>query len=470
MIQVDKLEFQYPNSDKETLKGLSFEIKKGEIFGFLGPSGAGKSTTQKVLYKILSGYNGSVIIDGKDIKDWNNSYFEKIGVGFEFPNHYLKLTGKENMELFASFYKNGNSRNLSELFEMVDLQDAINKPVDAYSKGMKVRLNFIRAIQHNPDILFFDEPTSGLDPVNAHKIKQHILNLKSQGKTVFITTHSMEIADQLCDRVSFIVDGKLQATDKPENFKKEFVDYYTTEKYSQNTMQRELGLIKTFCKYAQKKGLDVHSELLDLKLKKKPVQSIYLSFTELERIEKADLKHEYQENARDWLIISCYTGQRISDFLRFTSNLIRVENGKTLLEFKQKKTGKLMTIPVHPKVMVILNKRNGEFPRAISDQRYNEYIKKVCRLAQLKKKVDGKKQVDINPNGKESKIRAVAGTFEKWELVTSHIGRRSFATNFYGKIPTTYLIYVTGHSSESMFLNYIGKSNKDLAIELTNYF
>ncbi len=120
MIQVEKLEFQYPNSNNETLKGLNFEINKGEIFGFLGPSSAGKSTTQKVLYKILSSYNGSVIIDGKNIKDWDNSYFEKIGVGFELPNHYMKLTGKENMDLFASFYKNGNSRNLPELFEMVD--------------------------------------------------------------------------------------------------------------------------------------------------------------------------------------------------------------------------------------------------------------------------------------------------------------------------------------------------------------
>ena len=102
---------------------------------------------------------------------------------------------------------------------MVDLQDAINKPVEAYSKGMKVRLNFLRAIQHNPEILFFDEPTSGLDPVNALKIKQHILALKSQGKTIFITTHSMDIADQLCDSVSFIVNGKLIATDTPQNFK-----------------------------------------------------------------------------------------------------------------------------------------------------------------------------------------------------------------------------------------------------------
>ncbi len=222
MIQVEDLQFQYPKSDKPTLKGLNFTINNGEIFGFLGPSGAGKSTTQKILYKILSDYKGSVFIEGKNITDWGSSYLEKVGVGFELPNHYLKLTGKENMDLFASFYKNNKIRNVTELFEMFDLQDAINKPVEAYSKGMKIRLNFIRAIQHNPDILFFDEPTSGLDPVNAQKIKQHILELKSQGKTIFITTHSMETADQLCDRVSFIVDGNLQATDTPTNLKNKY--------------------------------------------------------------------------------------------------------------------------------------------------------------------------------------------------------------------------------------------------------
>lgn len=222
MIQVDNLEYQYPKSDKPTLKGLNFKISTGEIFGFLGPSGAGKSTTQKILYKILSGYKGSVLIEGKNITEWGSSYLEKIGVGFELPNHYLKLTGKENMDLFASFYKNNKSRKSYELFEIFNLKDAINKPVETYSKGMKIRLNFIRAIQHNPDILFFDEPTSGLDPVNAHTIKQHILNLKSQGKTIFITTHSMDIADQLCDRVAFIVDGNLQATDTPKNLKSKY--------------------------------------------------------------------------------------------------------------------------------------------------------------------------------------------------------------------------------------------------------
>lgn len=221
MIQIENLSFSYPKSEQSTLQGLNFEIQKGEIFGFLGPSGAGKSTTQKVLYKILQGYTGSVFIEGKNLTDWDRSYFEKIGVGFELPNHYLKLTGKENMDLFASFYQRKN-QDTSSLFKMVGLLDAMNKPVEAYSKGMQIRLNFLRAIQHNPDILFFDEPTTGLDPVNAHKIKQLILNLKAEGKTIFLTTHNMEVADQICDRVSFIVDGELAATDSPQNLKDQY--------------------------------------------------------------------------------------------------------------------------------------------------------------------------------------------------------------------------------------------------------
>lgn len=222
MIQVENLIFQYPKNETPTLKGLNFEIDKGEVFGFLGPSGAGKSTAQKVLYKILGGYKGKVKIDGKNLEDWDNAYFEKIGVGFELPNHYLKLTGQENLDLFASFYENKKNPDYASLFKMVDLEDAIDKPVETYSKGMKMRLNFIRAIQHDPELLFFDEPTAGLDPVNAYNIKQLILDLKAKGKTIFVTTHSMETADWICDRVSFIVDGELQVTDSPANLKRAY--------------------------------------------------------------------------------------------------------------------------------------------------------------------------------------------------------------------------------------------------------
>lgn len=250
-----------------------------------------------------------------------------------------------------------------------------------------------------------------------------------------------------------------------ESFKNEFVSYQKSKGYGQNTIQREFGFVKSFCKHARFLGLETDPQLDALKLDKLKTAKIYLTTQELEAIEKKKLKHDYLENARDWLIISCYTGQRISDFLRFTKDMIRIENGKSLLEFTQKKTGKLMTVPLHNKVLEILEKRNGNFPRSISDQRYNDYIKEVCQLAEITEKVEGAKATDT-----ENGIRKVSGKYPKCELVTSHIGRRSFATNFYGKIPTSYLIYITGHSSEAMFLNYIGKSNKDLAMEISNYF
>ncbi len=215
MIIVTNLTYTYPKSTETVLKNLNFEIEKGEIFGFLGPSGAGKSTTQKVLYKILNDFEGGISVIGKALNDWGNEYFEKIGVSFELPNHYLKLTAKENLELFASFYPQESIRNFDGLFEIVGLEESINQRVEEYSKGMKMRLNYIRAIMHDPDILFFDEPTAGLDPINAQKIKKHIVHLKNQGKTIFVTTHDMTTADEICDRVSFIVDGEIRLTDEP---------------------------------------------------------------------------------------------------------------------------------------------------------------------------------------------------------------------------------------------------------------
>jgi site-specific recombinase XerD len=259
-------------------------------------------------------------------------------------------------------------------------------------------------------------------------------------------------------------------TDINENFKKEFVEYYKAQGYAQNTMQRELVFIKTFCKHARHLGLETHSQLDNLRLDRAEVEKIYLSLEDLEKIEKLekDKLSGSLENAKDWLIISCYTGQRVSDFLRFTKEMIRVENGKSLLEFTQQKTSKIMTIPLHKKVLEILERKNGDFPYSISDQKYNDYIKKVCEIAKINNLITGSKKMETAP--KSGVFRKKTDIFKKWELVSSHIGRRSFATNFYGKIPTTYLIYVTGHSTETMFLTYIGKSNKDIAMELTNYF
>ena len=214
MIKVENLVFSY--NDKPFLENINFEVDKGEIFGFLGPSGAGKSTLQKVLTGLLTSYSGSAVVDGVESKYHNSGFYEKIGVDFEFPSLYEKLTAKQNLEFFGSLYLN-RDRSVDELLKIVGLYNDADKKVAEYSKGMKSRLNFIKSLLHSPDILFLDEPTSGLDPTNSRMMKDIILEEKSRGTTIILTTHNMEDAKELCDRVAFIVDGKVKALDTPHN-------------------------------------------------------------------------------------------------------------------------------------------------------------------------------------------------------------------------------------------------------------
>lgn len=213
MICVKNLCFSY--TKKPYIENTSFEVRSGEIFGFLGPSGAGKSTLQKILTGLLPNYLGSVSVNGEEVKSHNNHFYENIGVDFEFPSLYEKLTARENLEFFASLYK--KHRDIYTLLSRVGLQNDADKKVSDYSKGMKARLNFIKALLHDPQILFLDEPTSGLDPSNARVMKDMILEEKAKGKTIILTTHNMYDATELCDRVAFIVDGKVKALDTPHN-------------------------------------------------------------------------------------------------------------------------------------------------------------------------------------------------------------------------------------------------------------
>ncbi|QUI21381.1 ABC transporter ATP-binding protein [Vallitalea pronyensis] len=221
MISVKDLVFTYSGNKKETLKGLNFEVKNKEIFGFLGPSGAGKSTTQKILYGLLKGYSGDVKIMNKEINAWHADLYEKIGISFEMPNHYTKLTAFENLTYFGSLYS-GSTYEPMELLKWVGLEEDAHKRVSDYSKGMKIRLNVARSLIHKPKLLFLDEPTSGLDPVNARNIKDLILRFRDLGTTVFITTHNMMVADELCDQVAFVTDGNIRAIDSPEALKKKY--------------------------------------------------------------------------------------------------------------------------------------------------------------------------------------------------------------------------------------------------------
>lgn len=218
MITVKNLFYRYPKNKADTLINISFEVKKGEIFGFLGPSGAGKSTLQKILTGTLPDYQGEVSVLDYSLNHLSNDYYNKIGVDFEFPNFYSKFTALENLNYFSSLYSQETLDPLP-LLQRMDLQEDAQKPVARFSKGMKTRLGFIRCLLHDPDLLFLDEPTSGLDPTNARILKDIVKELKNAGKTIILTTHNMHDAEELCDRVAFIVDGEIRAMDTPAAFR-----------------------------------------------------------------------------------------------------------------------------------------------------------------------------------------------------------------------------------------------------------
>jgi len=221
MIHVQNLNYTYLGASDVTLKGLDFDIKQGEIVGFLGPSGAGKSTTQKILIGLLKDYKGTVSVFDKALHDWQNDYFERIGVSFELPNHFLKLTALENLRYFAALYQ-AQTHTPETVLADVGLEKDGAMLVSQFSKGMKSRLSVARALIHKPELLFMDEPTAGLDPVNAERIKNLIWRQKEAGKTVFLTTHDMAIADALCDRVAFIVEGEIATMGTPRDLKLQY--------------------------------------------------------------------------------------------------------------------------------------------------------------------------------------------------------------------------------------------------------
>lgn len=231
MIEVSDLNFSYPASKKLALKDLNFRVGRGEVFGFLGPSGAGKSTTQKILIGLLKGFGGEVRVLGKLLQNWSSDYYQHIGVSFELPNHYLKLTALENLDYFRTLYK-GQTDDPIKVLESVGLVEDAHKRVSDFSKGMQIRLNVARSLLHRPRLLFLDEPTSGLDPVNSQRIKDLICQKQAGGTTVFLTTHNMAFAEEICDRVAFMVEGQIKLIDRPSELKL---------RYGERTVKVEVG-------------------------------------------------------------------------------------------------------------------------------------------------------------------------------------------------------------------------------------
>jgi ABC-2 type transport system ATP-binding protein len=216
MIEVRNLSKHY--GVVRAVDGISFGVEAGEIFGLLGHNGAGKTTTIRVLTGRTRPTHGGARVAGFDVVAERDRIKPLINLVFEEQNLYERLTGRDNLLVFADLYR-APHRRVDELLDQVELTSAAKRRVKTYSTGMKQRLLVARALINHPRVLFLDEPTRGLDPSSARELRNLVRHLSDEGTTVFLTTHYMEEADELCDRVAFLAAGKIVALDAPRELK-----------------------------------------------------------------------------------------------------------------------------------------------------------------------------------------------------------------------------------------------------------
>ena len=237
------------------LQGVSFNVKKGEVFGLLGPNGAGKTTTIKILCTLIQPTSGDAYVNGHSVTKDQQKARQDLGVMLTGDRTlYWKLTGKENLEYFAALYhmpKDLTKERVSDVLKLVGLEDKQNTLVENYSTGMRIRLSFGKAILHEPPVILLDEPTMSLDPQSARLIREIIQDLRNQGHAILLTTHYMEEADQLSDRVAVIDQGKIIALAPPAELKQSVKKIETIEVEAKNIDPRIVEKVRGITSIAE---------------------------------------------------------------------------------------------------------------------------------------------------------------------------------------------------------------------------
>lgn len=265
---------------------------------------------------------------------------------------------------------------------------------------------------------------------------------------------------RLLQRFQGMVGKTLTVDDINYQFVGDFIHFGKDEEYSENTIFRSIHFVKTILNFIERKGLRTFVRELEIRRDSRRREVITISEDEIDRIRKCPVPAGLR-TAKNWLLISCYTGQRVSDFMQFTTDKLIDVKGILCISFTQQKTKKEITLPLHPAVMDILRTNGGNFPVPLPPVVYNDQIREIARLAGLSCQIRAKKRIG-------HRVKAIIT--EKWNMITSHIGRRSFATNFYGTIPTSLLMEATGHSTEQMFLKYINRMDNARVVSLSGYF
>ncbi len=262
------------------------------------------------------------------------------------------------------------------------------------------------------------------------------------------------------------IGKKIAFSDVTVNFYHDLVDYLRNElKLATNSAFSVITALKFFCGTIDFEGLEIPNHYKKFSVRREIPKDIYLTNDEIKRIFEYDFSDKpYLDNARDLLIIGLNTGLRVSDFMRL--DLSHIEDDT--IRIKALKTGKIAEIPINKQIADTLQKNGGNLPHHISEQKFNKYIKEIGRIVGIDNEVQGAKSMCVDENTKQ--YRKVQGTYKKWELITSHICRRSFATNLYGEVHNSVIMAITGHSTEKQFLQYIKKTATENAEILRNFY
>ncbi len=360
-----------------------------------------------------------------------------------------------------------NKKKTKQLKELaIEVIDRIDATEEVNSLWLKHRIDvfFERASENKKSELV-------LDAIN--NIIEEAPYRKNQKKTRGLSQNRIKDYKSFYNRFSEYeahTKKKYKIKDISPTFAKKYLKFLIeVMKYGMSTAMGFIGTLKTVCVDAQSNEILAHEKLKDIDTSTPPNEGdIYLNPQELQQIKDADITTPHLLNARKWLLFGCDIGQRGGDFLRVTKNDFDDKGEYLMLKVTQKKTGKKVTIPILGNALEVYN---DGMPHPISIQKFNDYIKVVCELSGLNNKVKGqlKKKVTINFLGKEKEvIRNVEGLYYKWELASSHVCRRSFSTNYYGILPTAFIIQITQHSTEREFLGYIQKEPKDFAKEIAD--
>jgi hypothetical protein len=384
----------------------------------------------------------------------------------------------------TNFKKTNDVIELNEIQALKEKQNEVSTELNKIENHILNAFNIVNTDEVNKQWLQTQIDYYYNPPIAAPEIPKELIKYIDY----YIEARRHELKPVMVDRCNVIksklikfethLNTKILIENVNDSLKNSLLDFEKKNQYSLSTIKRELVFIKSICTHAKKKGLKVSLELEDFSktAKNDNVDNanktfIFLNKEDLTKLESINPNrlNQTMEAAKNWILISCYTAQRISDFMRFNSSMIRIQNGKKHIVFKQVKTGLTVSIPLHSKVIEILAKNNNEFPKRISDAKYNEYIKEVCRIAKIDDVILGGKISNLGT--KENPIwRKEIKEYKKHELVSSHIGRRSFITNNFGIIPTSLLKTISGHKTEKMLLNYLLQSDNDILEELSKYF